>query len=374
MTRIVADREISAVGNFSCLGELTLFDGREISPEIVADAEILLVRSVSNVSGELLEGSSVRFVGTATAGTDHVDSAWLEENGVSFFAASGCNAPAVADYVITCLTEYAERSATALTRLTVGIIGCGHVGNALATRLRRCGIRLRQYDPPRADRDPSFASDELDAALDCDVVTLHVPLIESGAWKTRNLLGPREISKLRPGTLVINAARGGVLDEAALLRRLASANDLLVAVDCWENEPAINEALLAKAWFSTPHIAGHTHQARLEASRLLYCRLSEHFAGMPKWAGSDLERSHLKLQGAQTAAEVVRMVCRLPFLTERMHTLAHLAPAQRAGAFDTMRREHGLREQFSALRIAPGTLPAETAALLEKLEISIAET
>lgn len=269
---IVADPLIAGCAEtFGRLGTLRLVPGRTITRAALAEAEILLVRSVTRVDAALLSGTPVRFVGSATAGTDHVDLDYLRRAGIDFAHAPGSNAAAVAEYVLCAILSILARDRRPdWSGLTAGIIGHGHAGTAVARKLGVLGIECLLNDPPRAAAGDPGPYVDLATALAADIVSLHVPLTESGPYPTRHLLDAIHIAALRPDTILINAARGGIIDETALRARLANAADLRVVLDCWCGEPAIDQQLLELATLATPHIAGHTIEARLRGTRMLY--------------------------------------------------------------------------------------------------------
>lgn len=233
---------------FSRLGEVKAVPGRPIPVAELDDADALMVRSVTKVNESLLGGKPVKFVGTATAGTDHVDDAWLAQAGIGFSAAPGCNAIAVVEYVFSALLMLAERDGFALRDRTVGIVGVGNVGGRLQARLEALGIRTLLCDPPRADRGDEGNFCSLDELVEqADVLTFHTPLFKDGPYKTLHMADDALISRLKPGTILINACRGPVIDNTALLNRLNAGQSLSVVLDVWEGEPDLNVALLEKA-------------------------------------------------------------------------------------------------------------------------------
>ena len=245
-----------------------------ITHEAVADAEALFVRTRTRVDGALLHGTRVRFVATATIGTDHLDIPYLEQAGVAWASAPGCNAQAVCDYVEECLrlndrlaTERPLRcpTATLSDRLTLGIVGCGHVGSKVKAMAERRGMRVLVSDPPKGLHIPLAQ-----LAAEADVITFHTPLTRAGAFLTYHLCDAEFLVHCRPGTLIINAARGGVVDEEALLH-----SGLPCAIDTWEGEPDINRALLRQAWLASYHIAGYSLEGKINASQQVldaFCR------------------------------------------------------------------------------------------------------
>ena len=280
---IVADENIPLLDSFfGDIGEIRRVSGRSMSNEDVRDADIVLVRSVTRVNRELLEGSRVRFVGTTTIGTDHVDLDWLEAAGIRFSAAPGCNANSVAEYVLSVLSLHAERRGLAdWSQLSVGIVGVGNVGGELAHKLERLGFDVRLCDPPRADReedDQEFVS--LEEAMKCDVVSLHTPLTREGDHPTLHMIGHPELEALGANQLLINAGRGEVIDSSALLARLDQGNAPTGARDVWEQEPSIHPELVDRVWLATPHIAGYSLEGKVQGTEMIYQALSQ-FLGLP---------------------------------------------------------------------------------------------
>ena len=262
--KIVADKDIPGVeAAFTRFGELALIPGRDIRPEDLRNADALLVRTVTRVDAALLEGSSLRFVGSATSGTDHVDIDALEGAGVHFCHAPGCNADAVVDYVLAALALLSEKRTSHWQHLGVGIIGAGNVGGRLASLFVRLGMPVTIYDPLLDSAHPLacyFGS--LEQVLSKDIVSLHVPLTRKGAHPTFHMLDPDRIGLLKTDAILINAARGEVIDNAALSARLKTHPGLNVVLDTWENEPAIDPVLLSQAVIATPHIAGYSRKGK----------------------------------------------------------------------------------------------------------------
>lgn len=353
--RIVADNNIPGIQDYcGDLGAITLVDGRGLRRRQLAGADVLLVRSVTRVDAELLDDSAIGYVGTATAGIDHIDTEYLAKRGIHFAAAPGCNAVAAAEYVTACVLAYCLETAQDPKSLTVGVIGCGHVGRALVRMLEQLGMECLRNDPPRAAGEGEQGFCSLARALTADVVTLHVPLTESGEWPTRNLLGEAEFKQLQAHALVINAARGGVLDESAWL---AGPRSQRLVLDCWRGEPRINRGMLEQCWIATPHIAGHTVDARLRAARMLAADLRA-FLGkpalrphLPDPAGiiditDDQPRSPL----AQVAAVVADACAPLAYSRET-RGLKNLPALDVGPKFDELRRRFGRRREFSAYQV-----------------------
>jgi erythronate-4-phosphate dehydrogenase len=359
---IAADENIPLLDSFfGDFGEVRRVSGRSMTAGDVRDADILLVRSVTRVNRELLEGSRVRFVGTTTIGTDHVDLDWLEQQGIRFSAAPGCNANSVAEYVLSVLSLYAEkRGLTDWSQLSVGIVGVGNVGGELARKLERLGFDVRLCDPPRADLErsgPEFVS--LGEAMTCDVVSLHTPLTREGDYPTFHMIGEQELDSLGANQLLINSGRGEVIDSAALQARLGRGDAPVVALDVWEQEPAIHPGLVEQVWLATPHIAGYSLEGKVQGTEIIYQALSQ-FLGLPvrKKAGQFLPEPALsKLSFTSSAEEedAIRIALRACYDPRRDDIRLRNAMAgsaqERSAAFDRLRRDYPVRRECSSLKI-----------------------
>jgi erythronate-4-phosphate dehydrogenase len=359
---IVADENIPLLDSFfGDIGEIRRVSGRSMSNEDVRDADIVLVRSVTRVNRELLDGSRVRFVGTTTIGTDHVDLDWLEAAGIRFSAAPGCNANSVAEYVLSVLSLHAERRGLAdWSQLSVGIVGVGNVGGELAHKLERLGFDVRLCDPPRADReedDQEFVS--LEEAMKCDVVSLHTPLTREGDHPTLHMIGHPELEALGANQLLINAGRGEVIDSSALLARLDQGNAPTVALDVWEQEPRIHPELVDRVWLATPHIAGYSLEGKVQGTEMIYQALSQ-FLGLPvrKKAGQFLPEPALsKISFTSSADEddAIRIALRACYDPRpddaRLRNAMTGSGEERGAAFDRLRRDYPVRRECSSLKI-----------------------
>jgi erythronate-4-phosphate dehydrogenase len=361
---IVADENIPLLDSFfGDIGEIRRVSGRTMTVEDVRLADILLVRSVTRVGRELLEGSQVRFVGTATIGTDHVDQNWLKQKGIQFAAAPGCNANGVAEYVLSVLSLHAEMCGLSdWTRLSVGIVGVGNVGKTLARKLGMLGFEVHLCDPPRAESEAPVSSEQfvsLSDALKCDVVTLHTPLTRDQNHATYHLLSEEQLALLGSGQLLINAGRGEVIDTRALQSRLERADAPTVVLDVWEQEPGINPALVKQVWLATPHIAGYSLEGKVQGTEMIYQALCR-YLGLPvrKKAGQFLPEPALNKICFTSAAEeneAIRLALRACYDPRRddIRLRASMAGSseERAIEFDRLRRNYPVRRECSSLKV-----------------------
>ena len=245
----------------------------DITPESVRYADALFVRTRTQINKELLHGSNVRFVATATIGFDHIDQDYCREAGIHWVSCPGCNAQAVCDYVEEAISSIKSGE----NALTIGIVGYGHVGKLVAQMAQRRGYQVLLSDPPLGIGLPL----EQLAPL-CDVLTFHTPLTQDGEHPTYHLCDANILRLCKPGTLIINAARGGVIDEQALLSCLSplasSPHRLIASIDCWENEPNINQDLLRHVELASFHIAGYSIQGKMNASEMCLRAFCEFFS------------------------------------------------------------------------------------------------
>lgn len=282
--KILADQNMPLVEEFfSSFGEVTRFDGRAVSAEQVQTADVLLTRSITQVNQQLLEtANKLKFVGTATIGVDHIDQAYLAKREIAFSSAPGCNAIAVAEYVISALYAYSQDRDVELRGKKLAIVGVGNIGACLQQKLAHSGIELILCDPVRAERGELNEHVDIDTALaQADFVTFHVPLVKSGAHQTKHLLNKERITKLKRGMLVINASRGDVIDNQALLEVKRAGQALELILDVWENEPNILTELMAHCLYTSVHIAGHTLEGKARGTQMLYQALCKTLGAAP---------------------------------------------------------------------------------------------
>lgn len=354
--QIVADENIPLLDEFfASFGTIHRHPGRAIDSAALGEAEMLLVRSVTRVDRALLEGSRVRFVGTCTIGTDHLDLDYFTEAGIAWSSAPGCNARGVVDYVLGCLLALAERNGRQLAELTYGVVGAGQVGGRLVETLRGLGWDVRVCDPPRQAAEGGDFVELADILRECDVLSLHTPLDTS----TRHMIGVEQLRALKPGAWLINASRGAVLDNAALKARLRAGADLQVALDVWEGEPQVDVELAMLCQIATPHIAGYSLDGKLRGTAQIYqayCRamglveqvqLEELLP--PAWLGE------LRLHENAAIDWALAALCRAVYDPRRddadfRRSLVGNAE-QRKAAFDRLRKHYPHRREIDGLQV-----------------------
>ena len=373
--RIVADPNIPFVREaFGPLGEVRLVPGREITASAVRDADALLVRSVTPVNAALLDGSAVKFVATATIGTDHIDLGYLSAKGIGFASAQGSNANSVAEYVVAAMLEMARRRKFRLRDKTLGVIGVGHVGSRVIRNAEALGMRVLANDPPRARGKKATPFVPLESLLaEADIITLHVPLTREGADATFHLFDKDRLSLLKNRQpILINTSRGAVVDNPALLKAIDGEWLGGVVLDVWENEPKISPELLDVVDLATPHIAGYSFDGKVNGTQMIYEALCDFFDIKATWEPAlplpPDPRVELTISSGEDEEEVLRRVVR------RLYdiTVDDTALRQNILIFDKLRAEYPVRREFFntrlVLRGANEGLRAKFAALEFKMD------
>jgi len=353
--KILVDENMPyAVELFSRLGEVQAVPGRPIPQDALTTADALMVRSVTKVNEGLLSGTPVKFVGTATAGTDHVDDQWLAQQGLGFSAAPGCNAIAVVEYVFSALLILAQRDGFQLRDKTVGIIGVGNVGSRLNARLNALGVRTLLCDPPRADRGDAGEFWPLEKLVaEADVLTFHTPLNVEGPYRSHHLVDAQLLAALPEDRILINACRGEVVDNAALLAALKGSKKLTAVLDVWEPEPALSLELLDKVAIGTAHIAGYSLEGKARGTTQVFEAFSQ-FIGQPQQVPLDTllpppEFAEVTLRGELSEAKLLRLIHLVYDVRRDDAPLRRVAAI--AGEFDRLRKFYEERREWSSLRV-----------------------
>lgn len=361
--KIVCDKNMPfAAEAFGTLGEVVLKDGRQIAADDVRDAELLITRSTTRVNAGLLDGSAVRFYGSGVIGTDHIDIPYLASRGIVWTGAPGCNAESVATYVTAALLWLGGRTGLTLEGRTLGVIGVGNVGRRVCAHARALGLRVLANDPPR-QRDAADAEAAAFVPLErvleeSDIITCHVPLTRQGPDATFHLLDAARLARLRRGAILVNAARGPVVETDALRAALDSGRVGQAVIDCWEGEPAYRPDLLARAALSTPHIAGHAYEGKVNGTAIVYRRACD-FLGvsavypfalpeppLPLWRGDAAGRND-----EEVLRELVLAVYDIEADSRRLAASCVADETARAAAFDAQRSRYPMRREFASTRV-----------------------
>lgn len=343
---IVADRNIPFLNEaLEGLGNIIYLPGDAITPEVIHDADILLTRTRTKCNGSLLDGSKCSFVGTATIGTDHIDLDYCSSHGICVANAPGCNAPAVAQYVLAAIGRSLRPGETFADK-TLGIIGVGNVGSILERWAKGLGMKVLLNDPPKAETatDGKEYVDLDTIARGCDVITVHTPLTRSGNHPTYHLINDSFLDKTKKRPMVINAARGPVTDTEALKRALKTGKISAIAIDCWEGEPDIDTELLEMAAVATPHIAGYSEEGKIRATSMVLDALARHLS---RHYGMDITPEKLTSTLPHTAPvpETITPAAINYDIDADTSSLKSIPTASLPATFESLRNNYNLRPE-----------------------------
>jgi len=344
---------------FSPIGEIVTVSGRTITPKIVKDADILVVRSVTKVNEELLKNSGVKFLGSATAGIEHVDTEYLKSRNIGFASAPGSNSNSVAEYVISALLLLDRKGKISIPEMSLGVVGVGNVGSKVVKKAEGLGIKVLQNDPPlkRETKDDVFK--ELDELMDCDVITLHVPLSYSGVDKTFKLFDERRINQMKKGSILINSSRGKVVEESALKSALEKGHLSGAVLDVWENEPDVDKEMLELVDIGTPHIAGYSYDGKAKGTRMVFDAVCDFFSLNMEW-NVELPSPEIpyvevkddKLECfAEILADVVFKVYDIRKDDGNLRKISSLEGKEKSKFFDSLRANYRIRREFFNTRL-----------------------
>lgn len=355
--RIIADEQIPFIKDYySDIADLHLLPGRSITAEAVRDADVLLVRSITKVNEALLSNSNVKFVGTVTAGTDHLDLPWLKSRGITVAAAPGFNAPPVADYVVSVIATMQGRGLLQSPSKKSAVIGVGEVGSRVAAHLKTLGFEVVLCDPLRAANEPDFQSTALCDIHEMDLITLHVPLTLTGEHTTHHLLDDAFFARQKTNAVFINASRGAVIETAVLLR---AAKTQTLCLDVFENEPDIHPEILKAAALTTPHIAGYSVQSKCRGIAMIDAALQRHGFIPTRDTLIEMPCQTLSFAGdTQTWRDVVLGVFNPLIMTVMMREV-YLKASDSVKAFDELRHQFNYRHEFGYTEVRAASLLTE---------------
>jgi len=352
---ILADENMLNVETlFSNYGKIKRFNGRNLRREDLDQVDVLLIRSITKVDQNLLENCSLKFIGSATIGTDHVNLDYLNSHQISFAHAPGCNAGSVVQYVFAALAQSGRLTELLCGNQKLGIIGAGNVGGLLFKVCHQLGISICIYDPFRAMVEPEWTSwSTLDEVLNCDVLSLHVPLTHDGAYPTYHLLDGQKLAQISKDSFIINSSRGAVIDSKSLFN-LMQHKSWQVALDVWENEPNIDYDLCQSVTLATSHIAGYSVEGKTKGTEMIYEKFVQFFKigetdkikpMESKW--SDLTWN-VSLNLAQNLAHLI--LSTYPIEKDSLQ-LKSLHQSQLAQGFDQLRKNYWQRSEFNQYRV-----------------------
>lgn len=354
--RIVADQNIPFVQQcFSSIGDVVTVSGRDISADIVRDADILLVRSITRVDEQLLAGSNVKFVATATIGFEHIDVDYLKANNIGFASAPGSNANSVAEYVVAALLEIGQKHSLGLEGKSIGIVGVGNVGGRVEKKCRALGVKPILNDPPLLRRTGNEKYRPLEKIYKCDFVTLHTPLTYEEQDKTYHLADEKFFDSLKDGVVFINTSRGGVVDTASLKKAVRSGRVRATVLDVWEDEPAIDTELLDLVDIGTPHIAGYSYDGKISGMIMIYEAACSFLNLQAKYNVGDflpepaVPQIRLRTKGfteQRLLQAAVEEVYKIKDDDKALRGILDVPLGRRCATFDKLRKEYPVRREF----------------------------
>jgi len=381
--KIVADVNIPFVREcFLSVGDVEVLSGRDITPRVIADADALLVRSITPVNEALLSGSRVRFVATATIGFDHVDLDYLNERNIGFASAPGSNANSAAEYIIAALLEVGRKHGIPLEGKSIGVVGVGNVGSRVARKCEALGMRVLRNDPPlqRQTGDPKYVP--IESLYDCDFLTIHTPLTHEGIDKTFHLADAGFFSSLKPGVVFLNASRGAVVDTKALKAAIRTGRLRAVVLDVWEGEPDIDTELLEMVDLGTPHIAGYSLDGKIAGMTMIYRAFCDYFHLQPRFDARDFlpapEVPRLELHTAGLAdeellARAAEQVYSVRRDDQDLRRIVDQPPDKRGRFFDALRKNYPVRREFHNTTVVLDETREALARKLRGIEFKVEE-
>jgi erythronate-4-phosphate dehydrogenase len=368
--KILADAHIPYLrGVAEQFGEVEYLPGNQFTRNVIREKDSLIVRTVTRFGEEILSGSRVKLICSATIGFDHIDTAWCDAHGVAWRTAPGCNAASVEQYVTASLLHLAEKHRFDLKEKTIGIVGVGNVGSKVEAACKKLGMRVLLNDPPREEHEESTLFTDIETIQrEADIITFHTPLTKTGRHKTYHLADDRFLASVEKKPFIINAARGSVTDNQALKRAIHDGNIAGAVIDCWENEPEIDRELLLLADIATPHIAGYSADGKWTATKMSLENLNKFF-------DSGIENP--RYQEIPAPAEPVIDLRQIAPEQQLRHAVRHTYdPAAETAAlksspekFYWFRSNYPLRREYPAYRI----LHADAAVLNTLLSLGFRE-
>ena len=355
--KIVCDSCIPFLkGAFEPYAEVVYAPGSEIDREMVRDADAMVIRTRTRCNAQLLEGSKVRYIATATIGFDHIDTRWCDANGIVWTNAPGCNSGSVQQYLGSLLVNMSRDFGFSFRDKTLGVVGVGNVGGKVARLAALLGFRVLLCDPPRARREGESAFVTLDEIIrQSDIISLHVPLIREGEDSTFHLFDGNRLSMLNKEQILINTSRGEVVDNQALKEALKNGRIKAAALDVWENEPCIDPELSGLLYCATPHIAGYSADGKATGTMMCVQALADYFQlGCRAWEVNDIPEPEQPTEfSIDTTGKKPQEVLAdaILYTYDVLQDSARLK--QDIASFEKQRSAYPVRREFQAFTVRP---------------------
>jgi len=377
--KIIADENIAfAKEAFSEFGDVQLVDGRKITNQQLINVDALIVRSITNVNSNLLSGTKVKFVGTATIGSDHIDLIYLKKNNITFADAKGCNADSVAEYVFTALLKIAVDENIKLNKKSIGVVGIGNIGSRVVRIAEAFGMKVLKNDPPLEREGIGNDYVSLDEIIQADIITLHVPLNKGGEDKTVHLLNKINLGQIRKKAIITNTSRGAVIDNDAL-HNIIQEKELNSVLDVWENEPTVDIDLLHITKIGTAHIAGYSLEGKVTGTKMIYEALCNFIGKASSWkpALPEVENKEVVLDANKNDELKLYNLLRTAYDIEeddkRMRNMLKVKREEREDYFDRLRKEYSVRREFSNYIVKLRESEQHLKKILESLRFKVRE-
>jgi erythronate-4-phosphate dehydrogenase len=372
--KIIIDNKIPYIrGAFEPFAEVIYLPGNKTTKEVVKDADVLITRTRTKCNQELLEGSKVKFIATATIGYDHIDTEYCKKAGIKWTNAPGCNAESVNQYIASALFSWSMKKRFDLKEKTIGIVGVGHVGSKVARLCKTIGMKVLLNDPPRerAEEPEQFVS-LVKIQQEADIITFHVPLNLNGEDATFHMVNEKFIQNLKKKPLLINSCRGEVFDSASIKNALQTEVISGFIADCWENEPDIDLELLKLADYGTPHIAGYSKDGKANGTKMSVQAISRFFnLGIDNWVPENVElpeKTTIEIDGNQRREySILAEAILSTYDIETDDEALRENPQQ----FEKLRGDYPVRREFDSYTVVAKNIENETLEKLKKLGFSL---
>lgn len=377
MYKIIIDENIAFADKaFNHLGVVETVPGRSISNQLLKDADILIVRFITRVDEHLLIDTNVKFVGTATIGTDHIDLNYLKRKKIAFADAKGCNAFSVAEYVVASLFYLSVKYNFILKGKSIGIVGVGNIGSKVARFAEALGMKILLNDPPleRIGVPGKFVS--LNEILKCDIITLHTPLNPSGIDKTLHLFNRENLAALKENTILINTSRGAVVNNYDLLETIKRKR-IITVLDVWENEPEINSELLERTDIATPHIAGYSYEGKANGTIMIYESLCKFLNAEKKYdfqfpvITDPVIEIDFSERFENNMNQLISKIYSIADDDKRMRKISGMSNSEIIKEFDKQRKNYPARREFNNYKIKSTNLNEKIKSVLSDLRFKI---
>jgi len=372
--RIVADEDIPFLkGVLEPYSDIEYYPGNKITGREIANADALVIRTRTRCDRNLLQGSGVRFIASATIGFDHIDTDYCREHNIEWTNAPGCNSSSVQQYIGAALIALSEKYGFSPGSRTIGVVGAGHVGTKVVKLSEHLGMTVLMNDPPRMRKEGQCGFVSLDGIVrDCDIISFHVPLNMTGEDRTYHMIDDQLLGRLNPGTFIINTSRGEVADTGALKRAVKSGKVKGLVIDVWENEPGIDIDLLNSVDIATPHIAGYSADGKANGTAMSVRSLSRFFGlGLDDWKPSGIpvpENTIITLADKSAPAQenLARAIISTYDIMEDNRRLR-----MSTGTFEDQRADYPLRREFDSYSVRLVHKSSDTKRILRRMGFKI---